>query len=81
MKKFLLIVCLVLLMVYFNGCGKAPESGETSKQPSTEENTAGEQIQAEDEDTMSTMEDSSAAESADQDVEEEAPSPAPGETE
>lgn len=37
MKKFLLTICLALLMVSFYGCGKAPEAGETSEETTTEE--------------------------------------------
>jgi hypothetical protein len=36
MKRFITIACLVLLMVSFISCGKAPEAEEASEQPSTE---------------------------------------------
>ncbi len=39
MKRFILIGCLVLLLVCFVGCGKAPEAGETSEE-TTEEMSA-----------------------------------------
>ncbi len=66
MKKFLLIGCLVLLMVCFYGCGKAPEAGETSEETTVEETT--EEISTEEtEVTESTVEEAA----------EEAPEEAP----
>jgi hypothetical protein len=49
MKKFLLISCLVLLMVCFSGCGKAPEEGETAEETTIEQTT---EEQAETTDSM-----------------------------
>ncbi len=53
MKRFLLIVCLVLLIVNFIGCGKAPEEGEAAEQPSAE-TTAEDTAAVEEADTMDT---------------------------
>lgn len=39
MKRFVLISCLVLLMVCFARCGKAPEEGKTSEEPAIETTT------------------------------------------
>jgi len=59
MKRFLLIGCLVLLIVSFIGCGKAPEAEEVSEQPSAEmtsEDTVAveDTIAVEESDTMDT---------------------------
>jgi hypothetical protein len=70
MKRFVMIACLVLLMVCFISCGKAPEAEEASEQPSTEitteDTTAMEEAESMDTAAVETSEEEPAPEEAEE---------------